>query len=158
MMGMSVAGATATVSTLALFNVIGRIFAGSISDRIGRINTLALACILSVVGMIFLYTSTTGNLISFYAGIIIIGICFGSFMGVFPGFTADQFGPKNNSVNFGIMFIGFAIAGYFGPTILNNIYGASGSYKNAFLIAMCFSLLGLALTFVYRNLSKKYAN
>ena len=158
MMGMSVAGATATVSTLALFNVVGRIFAGSISDKIGRINTLALACVLSVVGMILLYTSTTGNLITFYAGIAIIGICFGSFMGVFPGFTADQFGPKNNSVNFGIMFIGFAIAGYFGPTILNNIYGANGSYKNAFLIAMGFSLLGLALTFVYRNLSKKLAN
>jgi OFA family oxalate/formate antiporter-like MFS transporter len=158
MMGMSVAGATAAVSTLALFNVIGRIFAGVISDKIGRINTLALACVTSVIGLLALISASgNGNIALFYVGISIVGVCFGSFMGVFPGFTADQFGPKNNSVNFGIMFIGFAIAGYFGPTILNNIYGATQSYNNAFLSAIGFSLLGLVLTFVYRHLNNKLA-
>lgn len=157
MMGMTVAGATAAVSTLALFNVTGRILAGIISDKIGRINTLALACVLSIAGLISMLLASGGNVPAFYAGISIIGVCFGSFMGVFPGFTADQFGPKNNSVNFGIMFIGFAIAGYFGPTILNNIYGATQSYNNAFLVAMGFSAAGLALTFIYRIATKKAA-
>ncbi len=155
MIGISKSAATAAVSTLALFNVFGRVFAGSISDKIGRINTLALACILSVVGLILLYAAGEGDVTLFYAGISIIGICFGSFMGVFPGFTADQFGPKNNSVNYGIMFIGFSVAGYVGPSILNHIYGTSGSYNNAFLIAMVFSAAGLLLTFVYRLLNKK---
>lgn len=154
MLGLSVAGTTAAVSTLALFNVLGRISAGLISDRIGRINTLALACILSVGGLFMLITSQNGDVTAFYVGISIVGMCFGSFMGVFPGFTADQFGPKNNSVNFGIMFIGFAIAGYFGPTILNNIYGSTQSYHNAFLVSIGFSLAGLALTFVYRVFQK----
>lgn len=155
MMGMSVAGATAAVSTLALFNVVGRIIAGLLSDKIGRINTLALACMLSIGGLGLLLTASNGSVPLFYAGISIVGLCFGSFMGVFPGFTADQFGPKNNSVNFGIMFVGFAVAGYFGPTILNNIYGATQSYTNAFLTAMAFSLAGLVLTFVYRAVQKK---
>lgn len=158
MMGMSVAGATAAVSTLALFNVLGRISAGVLSDKIGRINTLAMACILSVGGLLLMILAQNGSVPAFYGGISIIGICFGSFMGVFPGFTADQFGPKNNSVNFGIMFIGFAIAGYFGPTILNNIYGSTQSYTNAFLVAMGFSLAGLVLTFIYRICSKNLAN
>lgn len=155
MMGMSVAGATAAVSTLALFNVVGRVLAGVISDKIGRINTLALACLLSVVGLFIMIQASHGYVALFYIGISIIGLCFGSFMGVFPGFTADQFGPKNNSVNFGIMFIGFAVAGYFGPTILNNISAKTGSYTNAFLIAIVFSLSGLALTFVFRLLTKE---
>lgn len=158
MIGMSTAAATAAVSTLALFNVVGRVLAGSISDKIGRINTLALACVFSVIGLVMLYISKEGDIALFYIAISIMGICFGAFMGVFPGFTADQFGPKNNSVNFGIMFIGFAIAGYVGPTILNNIHAASNSYKNAFLIAIVFSVLGLVLTFVYKGFNKKLSN
>lgn len=154
MLNLSVAGTTAAVSTLALFNVLGRISAGLISDRIGRINTLALACVLSIGGLMMLITSQSGNVTNFFVGISIVGISFGSFMGVFPGFTADQFGPKNNSVNFGIMFVGFAVAGYFGPTILNKIYGSTQSYNDAFLVAIGFSLAGLALTFAYRAFQK----
>ena len=155
MIGMSVASATAAVSTLALFNVLGRISAGLISDKIGRINTLASACLLSIVGLYFMYISGEGDVRTFYIGISIIGICFGSFMGVFPGFTADQFGAKNNSVNFGIMFSGFAIAGYVGPTIMTNTLKATGSYKGAFLIGIAFSIAGLLLTFAYRSVNKK---
>jgi MFS family permease len=101
-----------------------------------------------------MYISGEGDVTKFYIAICIIGLCFGAFMGVFPGFTADQFGPKNNSVNYGIMFIGFEIAGYIGPYILNGIYAANGSYQNAFLIAMGFSVAGLVLTFVYRAVKK----
>ena len=155
MIGMSVASATAAVSTLALFNVLGRISAGLISDKIGRINTLALACLLSIIGLYFMYISGQGDVKTFYIGISIIGVCFGSFMGVFPGFTADQFGVKNNSVNFGIMFSGFAIAGYVGPTIMTNTLKATGSYKGAFLIGIAFSIGGLLLTFVYRAINKR---
>jgi MFS family permease len=155
MIGISPTAATAAVSTLALFNVFGRVFAGSISDRIGRINTLAAACVFSVVGLVLLFMAKEGDIALFYVGISIIGICFGAFMGVFPGFTADQFGPRYNSVNYGIMFIGFALAGYAGPSILNHIYGGSGSYNKAFLIAMVFSAAGLLFTFLYRMLKKR---
>lgn len=156
--GMSVVSATAAVSTLALFNVLGRILAGSVSDRIGRINTLALACVLSVIGLIMLYFCNKGDVVLFYTAISIVGICFGAFMGVFPGFTADQFGPKNNSVNYGIMFIGFALAGTVGPIILNKIFAATGNYKNAFLTAIVISLAGLALTFLYRRINNSKTN
>ena len=74
---------------------------------------------------------------------------------MFPGFTADQFGVKNNSVNYGIMFIGFAAAGYFGPTAMRTVYMNDGSYQRAFLIACGLSVAGVALTFVYRLVSKK---
>lgn len=154
MIGMDVAGATAAVSTLALFNVLGRVLAGTLSDKFGRINTLAISCVLSIIGLACLYFAGLGDVVLFYAGISIVGICFGSFMGIFPGFTADQFGPKNNSVNFGVMFIGFAVAGYFGPTILNNVYGTTGSYSMAFVIAIAFSTAGFLLTFVYKFFRK----
>ena len=153
MIGMSVGAATAAVSILALFNAAGRVLAGWISDRIGRINTLFTMLILAVIGLGLLYISGTGSVATFYIGISVVGLCFGAFMGVFPGFTADQFGQMNNSVNYGIMFIGFALAGYVGPTIMNTVYRSTGDYHPAFLIAMGLAGVGIVLSVIYRKLS-----
>ncbi|MFM2481295.1 OFA family MFS transporter [Celerinatantimonas sp. YJH-8] len=154
LIGMDTIQATAAVSTLALFNVCGRIVAGFLSDKFGRINTLALACLLSIIGLYLIYSAGRGDTTLFYISISLIGICFGAFMGVFPGLTADQFGVKNNSVNFGIMFCGFAIAGYVGPTIMNSVFGATHSYKDAFLIGIAFCVVGLISTFIFKQVNR----
>lgn len=153
--GMSVASATVVVSVLALFNAAGRVMAGIISDMIGRINTLTVMLGLSLAGLLLLYTSSEGTYAKFYIGVSIVGLCFGSFMGVFPGFTADRFGEKNNSVNYGIMFVGFSLAGYLGPAIMNMLYVRYETYKYAFVFAAALSVFGVALTMVYRLIGKK---
>lgn len=155
MIGMSTAAATTVVSVLALFNTGGRIVAGYLSDKIGRINTLAVALVFSIVGLGCLYFSGEGDVTKFYIGIIIVGICFGAFMGVYPGFTADEFGSRHNSVNYGIMFIGFALSGYLGPTVMKNVYAADQSYQKAFFIAIILCIVGFVLTFVYKAMNKK---
>ena len=155
MVGMTALMASTAVSILAVFNAAGRILAGFLSDRIGRINTLTIATVLGVCGLLLLYTTGQGGYVPFYIGIACIGVSFGSFMGVYPGFTADQFGAKNNSVNYGIMFIGLAAAGYFGPSAMRNIYMTDGAYARAFLIAAACGVAGFVLTFVYRFFAKK---
>ncbi|URJ60227.3 L-lactate MFS transporter [Paenibacillus polymyxa] len=155
MIGMSATAATTVVSVLALFNTGGRIVAGYISDKIGRINTLAFSSVFSVIGLTLLYFSGEGSVLTFYIGISVIGLCFGALMGVFPGFTADQFGVRNNSVNYGIMFIGFATAGYFGPSIMSHVYSTDSSYQRAFVIAAVLGITGLVLTFVYKFTTRK---
>ena len=154
MIGMTAAAASTAVSVLALFNAGGRVVAGYVSDKIGRINTLTITCGVSMIGLMSLYLSGNGTTVSFYLGISIVGLCFGAIMGVFPGFTADQFGARNNSVNYGIMFVGFAFAGYFGPQIMSSIYGQTGQYQNAFLVACGLNVAGVILTFIYRKLKK----
>ncbi len=152
---MSAAMAATCVSILALFNAIGRILAGYISDKIGRITTVALAFLLSIIGLITLYSCGEGDNGKFIVALAIIGMCFGSFMGVFPGFTADQFGTKNNSVNYGIMFIGFAVAGIMGPTVVGKIVSSTGNYGQAFVIAGALAILGLLLSLLYRKLNRQ---
>ncbi|MBO7423342.1 MAG: OFA family MFS transporter [Oscillospiraceae bacterium] len=155
MVGMTAMAASTAVSVLAACNAFGRILAGSLSDKIGRINTLMASCIISVVGLMLLYITKVGGYLTFYIGISLAGLCFGAFMGVFPGFTADQFGVKNNSVNYGIMFIGFAAAGFFGPTIMRTVYARSRVYQPAFLIACGLNIAGIVLTVVYRFMNGK---
>lgn len=155
MIGMSVASATTVVSVLALFNALGRVLAGFISDIIGRINTVTVAFVVAIAGLLLLLISNTGSILSFYIGISLIGLSFGSFMGVYPGFTADQFGAKYNSVNYGIMFIGFAFAGCFGPTTMAKVYSNTQSYKIAFGIAILLAIIGILFTFIYRKMQNE---
>lgn len=152
MIGMTAAEAAVVVSILALLNTSGRILAGVISDKIGAINAISIVFVLSIIGLSLLYLSGDKNEVLFYLGISIAGLCFGSIMGIYPGFTAEQFGVQNNSVNYGIMFIGFAIAGYFGPTIMSNIYTSTDSYKPAFIVAICLALIGFFLSFAYKKI------
>ncbi|MCQ2508618.1 MAG: OFA family MFS transporter [Dorea sp.] len=151
--GLTPATAALMVSLLALFNAAGRVGAGYISDRIGRVATLRIALVLSLAGLGILYLCQTGQTTLFIAGIACIGMSFGSFMGVYPGFTSEQFGSRYNGVNYGIMFIGFAFAGCFGPTVMGKILGATGSYAMAFVVAGIITVCGLLLSFAYDRLS-----
>lgn len=155
MIGMTVEQAALAVSVLALFNTFGRVIAGSLSDKIGRINTLTLVYIIAIAALLLLFQCSIGSVALFYLGICMIGICFGAFMGIYPGFTSDNFGTKNSSMNYGIMFIGFSLAGLIGPQVMSAIYKSAGSYHIAFLIAMAMAICGLALTFVYRTMHKR---
>lgn len=156
MTNASASVATLFVSVLCLFNTAGRLVAGTLSDKLGRINTLTWAMVLALLGLMVLYLSAvTASLALFAVGVILIGICFGTFMGVFPGFCTDQFGTKNNTVNYGIMWIGFSAAGIVGPSILTTVFDATGSYQGAFLIAFAIALVGLGFSFLYRVLAKR---
>ena len=145
-MGMTPSQASAAVSILALANVGGRVAAGWLSDQLGRVCTLRWAMALSICGLAALVWSGPELPGLFYLGIIMVGACFGAFMGIYPGFTADQFGQKNNSVNYGIMFIGFAAAGVAGPPFMAQIFSRTGSYRGAFMMAASLAVLGLILS------------
>lgn len=149
MIGMNASMAALVVSVLALCNTVGRIASGTLSDRIGQITTIRIVFVLCAAAMAILYLSAAGSRALFLAGICLAGFCFGSIMGIYPGFTAAQFGARHSSVNYGIMFIGFAAAGLLGPTIMSAIRADAGSYQPAFLIAMGLAAIGLALTFLF---------
>ncbi len=149
MAGMDALQSALIVSVLALFNTAGRIASGTLSDKLGAPRTLRLVYALAIAGSLLLMISNTAGAAAFCAGICIVGFCFGSVMGIYPGFTAAQFGSAHNSVNYGIMFIGFALAGFFGPTCMNLLSSSTGSYQAAFALAMILAAAGLALTFVF---------
>lgn len=149
--GMNTAAAATVVSVLALFNTCGRIIAGFVYDKIGAVKTIRNIFIISLAGLCALYFCNK-NIFIFYFGICLVGLAFGSVMGTYPGFTASQFGTKNNSVNYGIMFCGFAVAGYFGPSIMSRLYLKNSSYSIVFIIAAALSASGFLLTFLFQKI------
>ena len=142
MMGFTPADAAFTVSLLALFNMLGRLASGTLSDRLGAEGTMRLTFAVSIFAGILLFFCRDSTVPIFYIGLALAGFGFGSIMGIYPGFTAKTFGRKNNSVNYGIMFIGIALAGILGPMIMNLLKSATGRYQGAFLVASALSVAG----------------
>lgn len=86
--GLTAAMAATAVSYLALINTLGRVAAGAVSDRLGACQTLILSSVLTALGMALLLMCSNGSVALFFAALTLVGFSFGSFMGIYPGFTA----------------------------------------------------------------------
>ena len=84
-----------------------------------------------------------GSYVSFILLAMLIAACYGGSMGVYPALTAENFGPKNNSINYGVMFIGFALGGFIGPKIFTGLMESSGSFRLPLSIV---GIFGIAAT------------
>jgi OFA family oxalate/formate antiporter-like MFS transporter len=137
--------AAVAISILALANTVGRIFWGWVSDRLGRFNTVVVMFLLG--GGVMLVLPTITDFPAFVMALVVIGLCFGGFMGIFPSITADAFGPRNLGMNYGVMFTAFGCAAFVGPRLAATVKELHhGDYTYAFLIAAALSLLGIVLT------------
>ena len=155
MVQVDVTTAALGVSLIAVANTAGRILWGLISDRLGRYNTMPLIFILLCAGLFLINLAGVGAWSIFLVMAMLVGFCFGGLMGIFPAVTADNFGLKNNGVNYGIMFIGFALGGFIGPVIASSIFDAQGSYTLSFVVAGIMSVVGILLSIVIRQICKK---
>lgn len=153
--GMPVSVASVMVSILSVFNALGRVLSGMLSDKIGRINILRIMLVCSFMGVLLISMVKSGNYLLFGVGISMVGMGFGTFLGVYPGLTADRFGAKHQNVNYGIVFIGFALAGLIAPSVASTAYMNSGSYHLAFYAAMALAVVGLILTVLLQVMIKK---
>lgn len=129
--GVTIAGKTLTpeasvaitaatmVALLAVFNTLGRVLAGIISDKIGRVYTLMISATLQTIAMILL--PQVGGLTFLILVSIAIGYTYGSYLSVIPSLTADNFGIKNYGGNYGIVYLSWGIAGVIAPIVASNL-------------------------------------
>jgi len=149
---------TATIGVLAIsmFNSVGRLLWGIVSDKIGRKNTIVVLLTGSAVLSLFV-TSVNGYWI--YVLIALIGFFYGGLLSTFPSLTADAFGAKHMATNYGFVLLGFGlgailssqIAGYYKNIAADDI----GLMFPAFVIASCCAVAGIAMMLVLKTLDKR---
>ena len=142
-------GGMVLVMLMAVFNAGGRLVAGVLSDRIGRLNTLFVLCALQAVNMFLFRFYTTPALL--IAGIAVAGVCYGGPFSVFPALTSDCFGLKNYGANYGALFTAWGMGGIIGPMVAASVFDASGSYRTAFLIAFILLVIAAAMTVITKK-------
>jgi len=152
-----VAGAGAIAGTAmawyAIFNGLGRIAWGSISDRIGRKTTITLMSALQGLTMLLTYHVfiSFGQVYGFIVAAALIGFNYGGSFALFPAITADYFGNKNVGSNYGWMFTAYGVAGLAGPLLAGYFKDAAQGaaqpsvWMTPFIIAGVVCLLGAVI-------------
>ena len=131
------------IATLAIFNTLGRLVSGMLSDKIGRTRTMTLAFLLQAANMLAFSHYDSPEWVIF--GSAFTGLCYGTIFTLMPAATADFYGIRNLGVNYGLVFTAFGIAGIVGPLLGAQIRDHFGSYLHAFQISAGMLVLGALL-------------
>jgi OFA family oxalate/formate antiporter-like MFS transporter len=149
LVGLTPKVAALAVGTLAIFNALGRIFWGRLSDSLGRKKTLFLMLIINGVA-ILLYNTIAVFPIYYWIGIYIVGLCFGGYLALFPAITADFYGTKNIGINYGLVFTAYGVGGLLGSLFAPRVLEITKSYSMAFTVTGIFCLLGAVIAIISR--------
>lgn len=139
--------AVGIVAMIGLANALGRVFWGFISDKFGRLPSL-LAMFIITGAVMYLLPASALEKSSLLLSVILVGICYGGYLGIFPSVCADYFGAKNLTLNYALLFSAFSIAAISGPMIGAKIVLLTGSYAKAFSVAGTVSVAGAVLTLI----------
>lgn len=134
---------------LPIFNGMGRIAWGQISDKIGRRKALlAMSIFQGLMMLIFFYT--TANPLLFYVIAALIGFNFGGNFALFPAATADSFGSETVGLNYGYVFTSYGIGGIVGPILAGAVQDAGLSFMYAFVPAAVLCFIAAVLAIIYK--------
>jgi len=140
---------------LALFNGLGRIIWGTISDFTGRKAAIILMCLAQGI-MMLVFFWVGGSEWGLYIGAAIIGFNFGGNFALFPAATADFFGNKKVGENYPFVFLAYGVGGIVGPLLggamrdLGTESGNIGTWMWAFIPAGIACLLGAVIMIAMR--------
>ena len=157
MFGLSAMVAASFVSIYALSNCIGRVFWGGLSDKLTRLNTFIL--IFSAIGISLACLILLKSAFGFGLGLIGLGLCEGGVAALMTPLTIENFGSKNQGVNYGFVFAGFSIAAVIAPRLAAYVgENNAGDFTLAFGVGIGVAILGIALIFLLKQLGKKRAS
>jgi OFA family oxalate/formate antiporter-like MFS transporter len=156
LVGLTPKVAAIAVGTLAIFNAVGRIFWGRLSDMLGRKKTLFLMLLICGVA-ILLYNAIEAFPPYYWIGIYVVGLCFGGYLAIFPAITADYYGTKNIGINYGLVFTAYGVGGLLGSLFAPRVLEITKSYSMAFTAAGILCLLGAVVALISKSPSVKEA-
>jgi len=141
--------ATAAVMFLGIFNAIGRLAWGSLSDRLGRTRTIA-AMFAGYLVAFFGLMPWTNNAGTWLAGTCLVGFCYGGYVAIMPSLAADYYGTKSLGANYGGISTAYGIGGVVWPYSIDALSKSTGSFTWVWYIAAVSCMLGLVLAAVTR--------
>jgi OFA family oxalate/formate antiporter-like MFS transporter len=141
------AQAGSIVSILASLNAVGRLFWGTVSDKIGRMRVVFIMYVISAATMFGM--NALSNFWLYALGVSLIAFCFGGAMGTFPSIAADFYGAKHVSVNYGLIFLAYSLGAIIGPRLAASVVQSTGGdYSLAFLITGILCAIGAVMSLI----------
>jgi OFA family oxalate/formate antiporter-like MFS transporter len=121
---------TITFTAFTAANGLGRIVWGIISDKIGRENAMLIDFV--ACGLLYiLLPFVADNPYAFMIVVTVAFFCTGPMFAFFPPITADRYGEKYLSTNYGVVYTAKGVGGMIGPTFITALalfYAKSQGY------------------------------
>ena len=130
----------------AIFNGLGRILWGMISDRIGRKKAIIAMSAFQGIIMLSMYHGfiNFGLATGLIVGASFVGFNYGGIFALFPAITADYFGNKEVGRNYGWVFTAYGIAGIGGPLLAGLFKDAASTGGSPVMWMTPFLIAGIA--------------
>lgn len=150
--GLSAGAATVCVSLTGLMNASGRLLMSLLSDRIGRLRTLALLCGATALAAAGLIGAVGG---AYFAFILLASFAYGGPAGVTPAAMTDYFGPSHAGSKYGIVMLAVGISSVTFNALSSALRAATGGYTAAFLVGAATAVLAAAAVAAVAKLLRK---
>ena len=149
--GLSAAAAGSALGLLALFNGLGRVVWGTISQKLSAKYSVVLMCLMQA-GMMFFLLGMGSKPSTLAIAACWIGFNFGGNFALFPLLTLENFGPKNLGANYGAVFTSYGVGGILGPVMAGKVWDSMGTFKTAFIIAAIACVVAAVLALLLKHI------
>ena len=133
-LGFSAAEAAAVLSVAGGSTIVGRVFLGIFSDRMGKKKAVMLGAAFHVVALLCLLWAR--ELWTFYVFALIFGFGWGGMGPATAALIGDTFGLGRLGAILGLLDVGFNIGAAIGPVVSGLIYDLRQSYFLSFLLGI----------------------
>jgi len=143
---------------ISISNGSGRIIFGGMVDKLGISKATYTSSAILLASGIFLYTGAVfKNVILIFAGMLMMGLCYGSSPSMSSAVVNLLFGSRNYQVNISLLNIMIIPAAISGPIVSSFLLNRSnGAYNSNFILIIIFALASLlTLVLLNRSMRKK---
>jgi MFS family permease len=121
-MAVSAAAAGGFVGLLSIFNMLGRFFWSSMSDKLGRKNTFTIFFVLGAILYVLVpMAGKMGSVTLFIFCFAMIISMYGGGFATIPAYLKDMFGVKQVGAIHGRLLLAWSLAAILGPVLVNYI-------------------------------------
>lgn len=153
--GLSGGLAVLTVSLSGIFNAGGRLLWAALSDKLGRMRTVQIMGVVTIAASL-LIIGVTG---SFYMALVLVAaFTYGGSSSIFPAMTADVYGPKFASSNYGVVLLSLGVSSIVFNAISNVFITNTGGYAASFIFAAIAGFFPILLMLGVSSYVKKKKN
>ena len=165
MVGVSAAAAAGFVGVLSIFNMAGRFFWASLSDKIGRKMTYICFFVIGMVLYALVPNVAAGSgVILFVLACCVIVSMYGGGFATVPAYLKDIFGVMHVGAIHGRLLTAWSAAGVVGPVLLNQLregridagVAPADAYTTTLYIMVALLGLGLLCNLLIRPVAEKH--
>jgi len=142
------------VAALAVGNGAGRVAAGTLSDKLGRQQTMFICFLSQAVLMVVLSLAKQGSPLANVPVMALIsaliGGNYGANLALFPSITKDYYGLENFGVNYGLVFTAWGVGGFVLSLLAGKLFDWYQTYALSCYVATALLLLAACATFAVK--------